>query len=219
MNFIPFSGRAYSKVSPRMGLNGFQGRSMLPKGPMVNPATQASLRAGQGAGRGAGPGSVCGAGSAGGRARWRGPPMCGAGRRPRGPAACGSPRGAAMVVERARSRSQQQQRSLMRLLGVALPNRSPATRAPRCSGPRGQRHKPHGPQRERGAPLVRVLGGGRAVQQVGVLHQLAHVLRGWVGGSQKARLQSVFFQQGRGVAAPSARPCSGGVPEGQDADW
>jgi hypothetical protein len=40
------SALPYSKVSPRMGLKGFQGRSMVPKGPMVNPTTHASLRGG-----------------------------------------------------------------------------------------------------------------------------------------------------------------------------
>ena len=38
----PF-GRSTSKVSPRMGLKGFQVRSLLPKGPRQNPAIQASL--------------------------------------------------------------------------------------------------------------------------------------------------------------------------------
>lgn len=47
MNFMPDSGRAYSKVSPRMGLNGFHGRSRPPKGLMVKPTTHASLAAGR----------------------------------------------------------------------------------------------------------------------------------------------------------------------------
>ena len=37
----PFEGRSSSKVSPRMGLNGFHVRSLPPNGPMQKPATHA----------------------------------------------------------------------------------------------------------------------------------------------------------------------------------
>lgn len=50
MYFMPLSGLPYSNVSPRMGLKGFQGRSMVPKGPIVKPTTHASLHAQAGAG-------------------------------------------------------------------------------------------------------------------------------------------------------------------------
>lgn len=43
-NLTPFVGRSSSKVSPRMGLKGFQVRSLPPKGPMQKPATHASLQ-------------------------------------------------------------------------------------------------------------------------------------------------------------------------------
>ncbi len=42
-NLTPLVGRSSSKVSPRMGLKGFQVRSLPPKGPMQKPATHASL--------------------------------------------------------------------------------------------------------------------------------------------------------------------------------
>lgn len=42
-NLTPFSGKSSSKVSPRIGLKGFQVRSLPPNGPMQKPVTHATL--------------------------------------------------------------------------------------------------------------------------------------------------------------------------------